>query len=145
MLLLAKCALGLGATLAVATAFTFHEGVIRVDVDEHHHGDSHIHFWVPATAVSAAFHLAPRQHLQNAAAQARPYLPLLREVAKELQKYPNAQFVDVEDATSHVQIAMVEGKLHVDAVGDGETVHVALPARTLGDVADGLEDAAPGI
>lgn len=34
MLLLAKAALGLGAFVAVAGAYVFHEGVIHVDVDE---------------------------------------------------------------------------------------------------------------
>lgn len=38
MLVLAKVALGLGATLAMTTAYVFHEGVIRVDVDEHRPG-----------------------------------------------------------------------------------------------------------
>lgn len=38
MLVLAKVALGLGATLAMTTAYIFHEGVIRVDVDEHRPG-----------------------------------------------------------------------------------------------------------
>ncbi|MGB7846972.1 MAG: hypothetical protein WBL63_15260 [Candidatus Acidiferrum sp.] len=145
MLLLAKAALGAGATLALAGVYVFHEGVIRVDVDESRSGGSHIHFWVPATTVSAAIRLVPRRHLQEAAAQARPYLPLLRELSKELQKYPNANFVDVRDPDNHVRIAMQEGKLTIDAVTDTDKVHVTLPAETIADVADRLEDAAPPI
>jgi hypothetical protein len=34
MMLLAKAALGMGSALVLAGAYTFHEGVIRVDVDE---------------------------------------------------------------------------------------------------------------
>ena len=34
MIFLAKAALGLGATMAVAGAYVFREGVIRVDFDE---------------------------------------------------------------------------------------------------------------
>ena len=144
MLIIAKVALGLGATLAVATAYTFREGVIRVDVDESRHGGSHVHFWLPATTVSAGLRLAPKQYLRHAAEQARPFLPALHEVAKELQKYPNVELVDVTDCTDHVRIAMVDGRLHIDAVGDGENVHITVPAATLRDVADRLEDSAPG-
>ena len=144
MLMIAKVALGLGASLAVATAYTFHEGVIRVDVDEYRHGGSHVHFWVPATTVSAGLRLTPRHYLSHAAEQARPYLPVLREVAKELEKYPNAELVEVTDSTDHVHIAMVSGKLHVDAVGEDQNVHIVIPAATLRDVADRLEETAPG-
>ena len=145
MLLLAKTVLGISATMALAGVYVFHEGVIRVDVDEYRVGGSHIHFWVPATTVSAGLRLAPRHYLQEAAAKARPYLPLLRELSKELQKYPNAEFVDVRNSDDHVHITMHEGKLSIDAVNDNETVHVTVPVETISDVANRLEDIAPGI
>jgi len=145
MLLIAKAALGVGVTLALSSAYVFREGVIRVDVDEARPGGSHVHFWVPATTVSVVLHLAPRRHLEHAAAQARPYLPVLREVAKELQKYPNAELVDVRDASQRVRISVREGKLYLDEVSNTEKVHVCVPAATLADVADRLEDVAPGV
>lgn len=40
---------------------------------------------------------------------------------------------------------MLNGKLEIGAVGDGQVVHVRVPAETIRDVADRLEDAAPGI
>ena len=43
MMLLAKAALGLGGTIVLAGAYTFHKGVIRVDVDEFRTGSSHVH------------------------------------------------------------------------------------------------------
>lgn len=146
MLILAKVALGLGATMAMAGAYVFHEGVIRVDVDEHRAGGSHVHFWVPATVVSMGLRLAPKDQLNRATEQARPFLPVLREVSKQLEKYPNVELVDVTDARDHVRVAMVDGKLHVDAVsGDGDVVHLSVPARVLCDVADELEEKAPGV
>lgn len=145
MLLLAKAALGVGAVLAISSAYVFHEGVIRVDVDENHAGGSHVHFWVPATTVSVGLRLAPRRELEHAAAQVRPYLPVLREVAKELQKYPNAELVDVRDAEQHVHISVHAGKIFVDAVSHSENIHVSVPAATLADVADRLEAVAPGV
>lgn len=145
MLLLAKCVLGLGATVVMSTAYVFHEGVIRVDVDEARRDGAHVHFWVPATAVSAGLYVVPRHHLRLAVEQARPYLPALREFAKELQNYPNAKFVDVTDHHDHVTVSTVNGKILIDVVNDEETVHVRVPIETLRDVSDHLEADAPGI
>jgi hypothetical protein len=146
MLILAKTALGLGAAMAMAGVYVFHEGVIRVDVDEHRAGGSHVHFWVPATVVSMGMHFAPKDQVNRTTEQVRPFLPALREVAKELEKYPNVELVDVTDARDHVRVAMVEGKLQIDAVsGDGDVVHLSVPARVLRDVADELEERAPGV
>jgi hypothetical protein len=145
MLVLAKVALGLGATLAMSTAYVFHEGVIRVDVDEHRAGGSHVHFWVPATTVSAGMRLAslvPQRPLERAAEQIKPHLPMFRMIAKELQKYPNAEFLDATDKEQHVHIATVNGKLRIDVVDDDQTVHLQVPVETLMDIADRFEDAA---
>ena len=145
MLVLAKVALGLGATLAMTTAYVFHEGVIRVDVDEHRPGGSHVHFWVPATTVSAGMRLAnlmPQRPLERAAEQMKPHLPMLRVMAKELGKYPNAEFVDVTGDEQHVHIATVNGKLRIDVVDDDQNVHLQVPVETLMDIADRFEDAA---
>jgi hypothetical protein len=84
--------------------------------------------------------------LNRTTEEARPFLPVLREVAKELEKYPNVELVDVTDARDHVRVAMVDGKLRIDAVSrEGDVVHVSLPARVLRDVADELEEKAPGV
>jgi hypothetical protein len=145
MLLLAKATVGVGATLALTAGWVFHEGVIRVDVDECRSGGSHVHFWVPATTVSTGLRLTPRHYLCHAAEQARPFLPVLREVSKELEKYPNTQFLEVRDAKNHVTMATKNGKIYLDAVTETDTVHVSFPTETIRDVADRLEDAAPGI
>jgi hypothetical protein len=146
MLVLAKVALGLGATVAMAGACVFHEGVIRVDVDEQRAGGSHVHFWVPAMVVATGMHFLPKNQLNHTTAEVRPFLPALREIAKELEKYPNVELVDVSDARDHVRIAMEDGRLRIDAVSeDGDVVHVSVPARLLQDVADELEEKAPGV
>jgi len=146
MLILAKAALGLGATLAMAGVYVFHEGVIRLDVDEHREGGAHVHVWVPAAVVSVGMHFVPKDQLNRVTEETRPFLPVLREVAKELEKYPNVELVDVADARDHVRVAMVNGKLQIDAVtGDGDVVHLSVPARVLRDVADELEEKAPGV
>jgi hypothetical protein len=146
MLMLAKAALGLSAVAAAASAYIFHEGVIRVDVDARRNGGSHVHFWVPATVVSTGMHFMPKEGIRHTAEQVRPYLPLLRKVSKELQKYPEAELVEVTSGTDRVRIAMNGGKLRIDAVSeDGGVVHVSMPAEVLSDVADQLESQAPGV
>jgi len=146
MLILAKVALGLGVTAAAAGAYVFHEGVIRVEVDEHRDGGSHVHFWVPATLVATSLHFVPQEILRSTARDMRPYLPVLREISKELEKYPNEELVDVTDGEDHVRIAMTSGKIQIDAVShEGDVVHVTVPARVLRDVTDQLEDHAPGV
>ena len=63
MLFLAKLGIGVGATLALTAGWVFHEGVIRVDVDEARTDGSHVHFWVPATIVAVAPTLVAKSQL----------------------------------------------------------------------------------
>jgi hypothetical protein len=139
MLLLAKAALGLGGTLVLAGAYTFHEGVIRVDVDEYRDGGSHVHMWVPAAAVPMAMHLAPKRDLMHGAEHAREFLPVARAIIREMKKYPNAEFVEVLDGADHVRIRTHDGKLQIDVDEPGEKVHVLCPLSTIDDVTRELE------
>jgi hypothetical protein len=147
MLLLAKAALGMSTLVAAAGVYLFREGVIRVDIDEHRSDSgSHIHFWVPAAVVSTGMHFLPRRQMRHTAEQVRPYLPVLREVLKQLRKYPDAEFVDVTSGTDHMRVAMSGGKLRIDAVSqDGDVVHLSVPPEVLSDLAYQLESQTPGV
>lgn len=144
MLLLAKAALGIGGTLVLAAAYTFHEGVIRVDVDEYRDGGSHVHFWVPAAAVPMAMHFTPRRNMMHGAENAREFLPVARAIVRELKKYPDAEFVEVTDATEHVRVRTHDGKLQIDVDAPDEKVHVLCPLSTIDDITRQLEANAPG-
>jgi len=144
-MILAKLALGFASTIVVASAYTFREGTIRVDVDEHRDGGSHVHFWVPAAAVPMAMHFVPKQHLREASQHASEYMPLVEVMTTELRKYPDTVFVEVEDGKDHVRIATSGAKLQIDVVNDEENVHVAVPLSTVNDVARQLTADAPGI
>ncbi len=143
MMLLAKAALGLGGTLVLAGAYTFREGVIRVDVDEFRSGGSHVHMWVPAAAVPMVMHLVPDKHWRHATEQSREALPILHAVVNELKKYPDAVFVEVIDHNQHVQIRTHDGKLQIDVDAPDERVHVLCPLSTIEDVTSQLEENAP--
>jgi hypothetical protein len=137
-MIIAKLALGLASTMVFATVYTFREGVIRVDVDEHRDDGSHVHFWVPAAAVSMAMHFVPKEHLREASRHAAEFMPLAQIVTSELRRYPDTTFVDVENGDEHVRVATVGTKLQIDVANPEENVHVAVPLSTLNDVAHQL-------
>jgi hypothetical protein len=143
-MLLAKIALGLVSTVAFAAIYTFREGVIRVDVDEYQAGGSHVHLWIPAAAVPIALRCTPRNHLENAAENIKPWIPTIRQLAKELEKYPEANLVEVVDGTAHVQVRTHAGKLQIDVHEPGESVHVAFPISTLEEISSQLTENIPG-
>ena len=143
MLLLAKLALGVTGTLAVTGAYTFHEGLVRVSVDEHRPNGDHVHLMVPAALIPAAMHLAPRHSIEDAARQAGPWMPVVQQIAKELAKYPNAQLVEVQDENEHVVIRTESGTLRIDVDSPDETVHVACPLSTIEHISDQIAEATP--
>lgn len=144
MMLLAKAALGVGGALVAMGAYTFHEGVIRVDVDEFRAGGSHVHLWVPAAMVPMTMHFVPKHHLCEAAGHAREFLPVAQALFKELKNFPDAEFVEVKDDDQHVQIRTHDGKLQIDVDAPDEKVHVLVPLSTMDDVVGQLGDNAPG-
>ena len=144
MVLLAKAVLGLGGALVVAGAYTFHEGVIRVDVDEYRAGGSHVHMWVPAAVVPMTMHFVPKHHFRDAAEHAREFLPVAHALFTELKKFPDAEFVEVQDGDQHVKIRTHDGKLQIEVHDSGENVHLLVPLSTLDDVVGQIEENAPG-
>src|SRR6266852_1987487 len=135
-MLLAKLALGFCGTVAVAGAYTFHEGVMRVDEDSN---GRHVHVWFPAAIVPMAMYVVPSRHLEPVAAQAGPWMPTLRALTKELKKYPEAELVEVEDANEHVRVRTHQGKLLIDVTEPSKAVHVACPLVMMEDIARELE------
>lgn len=144
MVLLAKAALGLSGTMVLAGAYVFHEGVIRVDVDEFRVGGSHVHMWVPAAVVPMTMHFVPKHHLCDATNHAHEFLPVAHALFKELQKFPDAEFVEVKDGDQHAVVRTHDGKLQIDVDDPDERVHVLVPLSTVDDVVEQLEDSAPG-
>jgi hypothetical protein len=143
MVLLAKIALGFGATVVMAGAYTFREGLIRVDVDETRGEEHHVHVWVPAAMVPMAMHFVPRKQMFRAGERSAEFMPLVHAMAKELQKYPEAELVEVHDGEQYVRIRTHNGNLMIDAEEPGETVHVSCPLATIDDVSRELASFAP--
>ena len=142
-MLLAKIALGLCGAVVLTGAYTFHEGVMRVDED--HHDGHRVHVWVPAAIVPMAMHVIPSRHLDRAVAQAAPWLPTLQALTKELKRYPESELVQVENGSEHVRIRTHQGKLLIDVTKPGEDVHVSCPLAMMEDVASQLEARTPTV
>jgi len=142
-MILAKLALGFCGTVAVAGVYTFHEGVMRVDEDRY--DGRHVHVWVPAAIVPMALHLVPSRHFEHALEHAGPWLPTLRELTKQLKRYREADFLEVQDGRQHVHIRTHQGKLLIDVTQPDETVHVACPLVMIEDIARELEAKAPAV
>jgi hypothetical protein len=145
-MLLANLALGLVGPTILAGAYTFHDGVIRVEEISRTDG-RHVHVWAPAAIVPMAMHFVPRQKMQHAIEQAQPYLPTIRALTKELEKYQDAEFVNVVDdgGAERVRIRTHNGKLLIDVDQPDEQVHVACPLAMMRDVANELEGDVPTV
>jgi len=143
MMLLAKAALTVGGTLVLAGAYTMREGVIRIDVDEYGAGGSHVHMWVPAAVVPMALHFVPDKHLRHGSEQARQAMPILHAIVKELKKYPDTEFVEIDDRDQHVRIRTQGGRLQIDVDAPDQKVHVLCPLSTIEDVTIQLEEHGP--
>ena len=143
MMVLAKVALGLGGTIVLAGAYTFRQGVLRVDVDEARHNGSHVHFWMPAAVIPMAFHLVPKEQMRRAGEQAGKWMPLAHAISKELEKYPNVDFVEIQDGDQHVLVRTHNGKLQIDVDAPDEHVHVLCPIATIESVTEELASYAP--
>jgi hypothetical protein len=144
-MVLAKVALGFCGALVLAGAYSFHDGVVRVDIDEHHGNGTHLHVWAPAAIAPAAMYFVPKHYFRDATKEIEPWLPTLRVLTKELEKYPEAQLVEVRDSSDHVRVGVHRGKLMVDVESQDEMVHVSCPLVVMREVGNALEASAAGI
>ena len=142
-MLIAKLALGVASTVGMAGVYTFHQGLVRVEVDEGRSGGAHVHLWAPAAMVPVVLRFASKHQVEHAAEKLQPMMPAIRELAKQLQSYPNAEFIDVVDGLDHVQIGTRDGSLEINVHDKDDTVHVTCPLSTLEDLSRQIEDDIP--
>jgi len=87
-------------------------------------------------------HFVPDDKLQEAASHAHEALPLVKIVAKELENYRDADFVQVDGEDEHVKVSVHNGKVYVDVQDHGDDVHVAVPVSTIQDILENISDRA---
>jgi len=114
-----------------AAAATYRAGLVRIHVTEKKPGGENFHLIVPGIALTSALGLVPDEHLRDGLRDARPWLPLAAVAARELQRYPDATFIEVSSPREHVRIETRGGVLTLDVDSPDETVHLAIPLATL--------------
>ncbi|MGD2115862.1 MAG: hypothetical protein PVG07_12455, partial [Acidobacteriota bacterium] len=95
---------GTGVALAATVMAT---GVVTVRVDEGGPDGTNLYLPVPAILIDLGFGVAevavPRDELARMRDEVAPYAPMLRTVADELERCPDAVLVDVVTNTESVQ------------------------------------------
>ena len=132
---LGKLALG----FTVAGMVVLQDGLIEVNVQEHHAHGSHVHIYLPATLATWGVHLAPAEKLKDHLRHQRENLDVALGALRELEKLPDAELVDVQSAKEHVHVVIQAGNVIVDVDDPGETVHVRVPIRAARKVVEDLQ------
>jgi len=150
MILAAKVVLVFTGTVAAAGAYTLHDGIAQVQVDDNH--GTHVHIWAPAAIVPMAMHVVPTRELHKFPHEAQQAIPMLRVLTRELAKYPDTEFVEVRDSETHVSVRTVGSKVVVDVVDPENKVHVVCPlamiqevVESLGNIKDEADDLEPTV
>lgn len=130
----------LGA-LTLAGGWIFHQGVVRVSVEETKPGGERVRLVLPAALLPLGVRAVPEEAIREAAPAARDVLPAIRLAARELARCPDTLLVEVRDAGEHIRLAKRDGRLILDVDSPRERVHVSLPLRTLAAIADRVEAA----
>jgi len=125
----------LGVLVVAAT------GVIWISIQEKQPGGTRLRLAVPAILVPVGLRLVPRHVWQEQAAQAQPWMPVVKVAADELRKSPDGTFVEVRSRSEYVNIAKRGGEMVVDVDDDGDAVHFSFPIYLLGSVAHQIEAA----
>jgi hypothetical protein len=125
----------LGALLVAGT------GVIWVSIQEKQPGGTHLRLGVPAILVPLGLRFVPHHVWREQAAQAQPWMPVVKAAADELRKCPDGTFVEVRSRSEYVNIAKRGGEMVVDVDDSDDAVHFSFPIYLLGSVAHQIEAA----
>lgn len=124
-----------GATAAVVHSFT-HAGFIHIAVDDRGGDPVSIRIAVPVVvagaAVTVATHAMPAEARAEMRRELGPYQPLLRELAAELERCPDATLVEVEEGGDHVEVIKEGANLIVRVRSADADVDVQLPVALAG-------------
>jgi len=90
-----------------------------------------------------AMHFVPAEHMRHVSYQAREAMPILHAIVKELKKYPDSEFVEVDDHDQHIRVRTHDGRLQIDVDAPDQKVHVLCPLSTIEDVTTQLEEHGP--
>lgn len=129
--MLGKVGTGLLATGLIAAGILSSQGFVHIRVLEKQENGTHLRLVLPAMAVPIALEMVPREHLEEAVRQARPWLPAADAAAAVLSDCPDGPLVEVTEPGERVSIVKSGGSLVVDVNDPDERVHVSVPLAAL--------------
>jgi len=120
-------------TLVAASAAAVTRGTVRVRVDSGGADGGRFSLAVPAVLVDSAIALAPVGLLADEVPteDLRPWLPAIRELARQIDRLPDCVLVDVRGPGETVRVEKRDGRLVILVEDGDETVSVSVPARTV--------------
>ncbi len=122
------------AVVSAGAVATYRAGLVRLYVEEKRPGGDNVKIIVPGILLTTGLKFVPEQRLREGLGDARPWLPVAAALARELERYPDASFIEVSSAGEQVRISTRSGVLLVDVNSPEETVHVSIPLATLADL-----------
>ena len=141
MLLLGKLALGAGSAALLAGGILCSEGFVSVDVREAQPEAHHVYVVAPAMLAPIGAHFVPKAKLQEASAQVRPWMPVIRAAIRSMRDQGDMTLVEVTEQQQHVVVKKDGGNIVVDVVDEDEKVHVSVPLRAMESTMEVIADA----
>jgi hypothetical protein len=122
------------SSVGLAVAAAYYPGTVRVEVEDHRHGD-HVDVHVPAGLIDLAVALVPEEAFRDLErelpAEGEAVLRAVRSAGKELERLPDTVFVEYRSADEHVVIEKRGRRYVVRFDSDSERVEIAVPVRTV--------------
>ncbi len=124
---------GLLLGFIVLLGLVFGQGMIYVDVKEHHDG---MHIWLPVPVSLARLGVTfiPKDNLAEAAKQMQPWMPVIQTTCDELSRIPDTVLVQVDNSHEHVCIEKRGGSIYIDVNSNNDQVHISFPVHAVGSI-----------
>lgn len=132
----------IAGTVGIAT---YQAGAVRISVTEKRRDGNHIRLIVPAILVPLGLHFVPEKELRKQSAEMRKWLPAIKAASQELERCPDATFVEVKGPDENVSIRKSGDSLYIDVDDSGDTVHVSFPVRVVNTAVRQLEASNPPV
>jgi hypothetical protein len=145
MLLVGKILLGAAGSVVAMGAVVSSEGFVNVRVHEKKPDGVHLHIIAPVMPMNIGLHFVPQGDLKEAAAQLRPWLPVIDAAVLELKKSDDINLVEVSGPDQHVKVATKGGSMVVDVTDAEDDVHVSVPLSEIDRVVHEIAAAGPTI
>ncbi|MBU1701834.1 MAG: hypothetical protein KJ970_03215 [Candidatus Eisenbacteria bacterium] len=132
--------------LLFLTASVHRAGVLKIQYTEYGpHGD-HISLYIPGFVVQTALGFVPKSALDfDLDPGTEPWIYLAMESISELEKIPDAVFVEVESGNETVLIRKEGINLTIDVENSDEKVHLSIPMNSVKAVLNRINPPGAGI